>query len=170
MSNNHVNTSKPFTINRRFKAPRELIWKAWTDPHYLQQWFAPPGCEMLSCKMDFRIGGTFHYSQKMPDGRILWGKWKFIDIDAPGKIKLIQSFSNEQGEVARSPFSPDWPLQTMSTTTFKELNGETELRIEWAAYEATEIENATFTAGHESMRGGWGGTLDRLETYLSSIT
>jgi len=97
----------------------------------------------------------------------LWGKWKFIDIDAPGKIKLIQSFSNEQGEVTRQSFSPDWPLKTMSTTTFKEHNGETEVCIEWAAYERTEIENATFTAGHDSMRGGWTGTLDRLEAYLS---
>ena len=167
MSNNPMKTTKPFIINRRFKAPRALIWKAWTDPLLLKQWFAPPGCEMLNCKMDFRIGGTFLYSQEMPDGKILWGKWQFINIDAPNKIELIQSFSNERGDVTRSPFSPDWPLQTMSTTTFKEMNGETELHIEWAPYDATEIENATFTAGHDSMRGGWGGTLDRLDAYIS---
>lgn len=169
MTQQDAKASKPFVISRTFKAPRKLVWSAWTDPKLLKQWFAPPGCSMLSCDMDFRPGGTFHYSQQMPDGKILWGKWTFINIQPPMKIQLIQSFSNEHGEVVRSPFSPGWPLQTLSTTTFNEHNGQTEVCIEWAPHEATELESDTFTAGHDSMRGGWGGTLDRLATYLSTL-
>ena len=46
--------------------------------------------------MDFRPGGSFHYQITSPDGLEMWGKWEFLDIVAPEKIVLLQSFSNAE--------------------------------------------------------------------------
>src|SRR5262249_1091602 len=51
----------PFVISRTFDAPREQIWKAWTERARLMEWFGPAGFKMPAAKLDFRPGGTFHY-------------------------------------------------------------------------------------------------------------
>src|SRR5262249_39726825 len=47
-------------ITRVFDAPRELVFKAWTDAEHMKQWFAPNGCTIHIEKMDIRPGGSFH--------------------------------------------------------------------------------------------------------------
>jgi uncharacterized protein YndB with AHSA1/START domain len=63
--------------------------------------------------------------------------------------------------------SPNWPLQMLSTFLFAEHDGGTILTIKWSPLDADETERATFGSGHESMRKGWGGTLDQLAAYLA---
>ena len=46
-------------VTRVFDAPRELVWKAWTDPKYIMQWWGPKGFTAPVCEMDFRVGGKF---------------------------------------------------------------------------------------------------------------
>jgi len=58
-------------------------------------------------------------------------------------------------------------LETLSTVTFAEQNGKTLLTIEWIPLNATDAERKTFDEGHESMKGGWTGTLDQLTEYLA---
>jgi uncharacterized protein YndB with AHSA1/START domain len=54
-------TDDMFVISRTFDAPRELVYKAWTEPERLTQWFGPKGFTMPACTMDLRPGGVFHY-------------------------------------------------------------------------------------------------------------
>ena len=76
---------------------------------------------------------------------------------------LINSFSDEAGGVTRHPMAPNWPLETHSTFTFEDVGGgKTKVTIRWSPHNATEDERKTFEAGRDSMRQGWGGTLDRL--------
>src|SRR2546423_1599106 len=118
-----------FVITRVFDAPRELVWKAWTERERLMQWFGPKGFAMSTAKLDFRPGGSLHYCLKSPDGKEMWGRFVYREIVAPERIVLVNSFSDEQGGLTRHPFSPTWPLEMLSTTTFTEQAGKTTMTL-----------------------------------------
>jgi len=159
--------SKPFLISSTFNVPRDLVWKAWTERSRLMQWFGPKGFTMPAAKLDLRPGGMFHYCLCAPDGNEMWGKFVYREIVGPDRIVLVSSFSNERGGVARHPFSPTWPLETLSTATFAEHQGKTKLTIEWSPLNPTEEERQTFDSNHEGMKQGWTGTFEQLASYLA---
>lgn len=158
-----------FVLSRVLDAPRALVWRAFTEPDRLKEWWGPKGFTVLVSKMDLRVGGTYHYGMKAPDGTPMWGKFVFREIVAPERMVFISSFSDEAGGTTRHPGHMSWPLQLLSTFTFEELpDGKTRFTIRWQAYNATAEEQKTFDAGHDSMRMGWGGTLDQLAVYLAN--
>ncbi|MCE9556437.1 MAG: SRPBCC domain-containing protein [Planctomycetes bacterium] len=157
---------RPFIITRTFDAPRELVWKAWTERDRLMEWFGPKGFTMSVGELDFRPGGTFHYCLKSAEGHAMWGKWVYREIVPPERIVLVSSFSDEQGGKTRHPMAADWPLETLSTTTFSEQNGKTTITIEWSPLNATDAERRMFDSAHAGMNQGWGGTFEQLEAYL----
>jgi uncharacterized protein YndB with AHSA1/START domain len=159
---------KPFVISREFNAPRELVWKAWTEREHLMRWFGPKGATVLTAKMDFRPGGIFHYCLRMPDGKEMWGKFVHREIVSLQKIVLVNSFSDGDGNVTRHPFSATWPLEMLTTTTFVERDGKTILTIEWVPWNATDEESRTFDAARGSMTQGWTGTFEQLDEYLQN--
>lgn len=57
-----------FVITRAFDVPREFMFKVWTDTKHLQHWWGPKGVKLVSCKLDLRPGGIFHYCLQTPDG------------------------------------------------------------------------------------------------------
>jgi uncharacterized protein YndB with AHSA1/START domain len=158
---------REFVFTRVFDAPRDHVWKAWTDREHLMRWFGPKGVTISSCSMDLRPGGVFHYCMQTPDGHEMWGKWVFREIVAPEKLVLVASFSNAEGGLTRHPMSPDWPLETLSTTTFTEHAGKTTLTLRWTPHNPMEAERKSFDSGHAGMTQGWGGTMDRLAGYLA---
>jgi uncharacterized protein YndB with AHSA1/START domain len=159
-------SGKPFILTRVFDAPRELVWKAWTERERLMEWFGPKGCTMSTANMDFRAGGIFHYCMKLPNGNEMWGKFVYREIVAPEKIVLVNSFSDAKGGLTRHPMSPTWPLEMLATTTFADVDGKTELTIRWEPLNATEEERRTFDAGRGGMTQGWTGALNQLDAYL----
>jgi uncharacterized protein YndB with AHSA1/START domain len=159
----------PFVFSRTFDAPRELVWKAWTDRERLMQWFSPKGFTMSTAKLDFRPGGSFHYALKSPDGKEMWGKFIYLEIVAPDRIVLVNSFSDEKGGITRHPFSATWPLEMLSTTTLEEREGKTVVTVHWVPLKPTEAERKTFDSAHEGMKVGWTGTFDQLAEYLAKV-
>jgi uncharacterized protein YndB with AHSA1/START domain len=158
--------SKPFVISRAFDAPRDKVWKAWTERARLMQWFAPKGFTMPAAKMDFWPGGSFHYCLESSDDKEMWGKFVYREIVAPEKIVLVNSFSNEEGDLTRHPFSETWPLEMLSETTFIEKGGKTKVAIEWSPLNPSDEEQRTFDSSHDGMKRGWAGTFDQLAEYL----
>jgi uncharacterized protein YndB with AHSA1/START domain len=159
-------SSEPFVITRVFDAPRDRVWKAWTEAARLKQWWGPKGFTVHTCKVDLRPGGVFHYGMKAPDGSDVWGKFVYREITAPRKLVFIVSFSDPKGGMTRHPSAPNWPLQMLSTVTFEEQGGKTKVTVRWIAHEATELERKTFEDGMESMQQGWTGTMDQFADYL----
>ena len=77
------------------------------------------------------------------------------------------SHADEAGGLSRHPLGPTWPIEMFSIFTFEEMpDGKTRFTVTWRPHNATDIERATFDAGHASMTGGWSGTLDKLAAYL----
>jgi uncharacterized protein YndB with AHSA1/START domain len=157
-----------FVMSRVFDAPRDLLWKCFTDPERMKQWWGPKGVKIIAAKMDLRVGGTYLYGMETPDGKTMWGKFVYREITPPERMVFINSFSDEAAGLTRHPLSPTWPLQMLSIFTFEEQpGGKSKFSVRWAPYEATDEERATFDAGHDSMKGGWGGTMDQLEAYIA---
>lgn len=164
------NEYKPFTISREFNAPRELVWKAWTEREHLMRWFGPKGCTVAVANLDFRPGGEFHYCMKTPDGGEMWGKWIFREIVAPERIVLANSFSDKEGRILRPPFPGDWSLQMLTKTTFTEQAGKTTVALEWFPLDGTADQIKFFSSMHGSFKQGWTGTFDQLAEYLSKTS
>jgi uncharacterized protein YndB with AHSA1/START domain len=158
--------AQTFLIARTFDAPRELVWKAWTETERLMQWFGPKGFTMFHAENDLRPGGVFLYALRGPDGGEMWGKWVYREVVPPQRLVLVASFSDAEGNLTRHPMTPNWPLQTLSTTTLTEVDGKTTVTIEWRPLGATDEERNVFADAKSSMTGGWTGTFDQLADYL----
>jgi uncharacterized protein YndB with AHSA1/START domain len=158
-----------FVIARVFDAPRELLWKAFTEPERMKEWWGPKGSTIIASKMDLRVGGTYLGAMRDPTGRVMWAKFVYREIVAPERLVWVHSFSDETGGLTRHPLSPTWPLEMLTTVTFEELpGGKTRLTLRWSPINASPEEQQTFDAGRDGMRNGWGGTFDRLDAYLAS--
>ncbi|MGB7157309.1 MAG: SRPBCC domain-containing protein [Tepidisphaeraceae bacterium] len=158
---------KEFVITREFDAPRELVWKAWTERERMMEWFGPKGFTMSTATLDFRPGGVFHYCLRGPDGMEMWGKFTYREIVPQERLVWINAFSDAKGGLGRHPMAPDWPQQMLTTTTFTEKDGKTIVTIRWIPIDATPEERKTFEAGRDGMKMGWTGTFEQLTAYLA---
>ena len=86
MTKNTVNEKERMVVTRVFDAPRALVWKAWTDPQYVMQWWGPKGFTAPFCKIDFRVGGKFLCCMKSPDGQEGWNGGEYHEIVLHEKI------------------------------------------------------------------------------------
>ena len=154
-------------FTRTFDAPLQMVWDAWTKEESLLEWFGPAGSKMTHAKMDFKVGGSFHYGMQFGEHGEIWGIWHFHEINPPKSMQLIQSFSDKDRGITSHPMSPTWPKKMLSTTTFEEAGGKTTIRIHWEPFEATQTEIDTFNAARPSMNEGWSGTFAQLDTYLA---
>jgi uncharacterized protein YndB with AHSA1/START domain len=157
-----------FVIKRDFAAPRERVWKAWTDENSLAKWWGPKGFDIVKVKLDLRPDGTMHYLLRSPNGEEMWGKFVFREIVPLERLVFLVHFSDAGGGITRHPLNPGWPLAMLSTVTFKDKGDKTGLTVTWRPYEASETERKVFEEGAPSMQAGWSGTFERLETYLAN--
>jgi uncharacterized protein YndB with AHSA1/START domain len=167
--NTQVQTKSPdFVIERVLNAPRDLVWRAFTEPERMKQWWGPKGFTVTHCEIDLRPGGRCHYALKSPTGDVIWGKLAYREIVPPQRMVLINSFSDEAGGTTRHPGHASWPLEMRSVFTLEEQpSGKTKLTIRWSPHNATEEEHKTFDTNHNSMRMGWSGSFEQLEAYLA---
>ena len=163
-----VASSDLFVTARTFAAPRELVFDMWTQREHLIHWFTPRGLTMFACENDLRPGGIMHYGMRAEDGSEVWGRWTYREIVRPERLVFIVSFSDPQKGLTKHPMSPDWPAEMLSVITFMEHEGKTTVTVEWTPWNATDTERTTFIEGRDSMKEGWGGTLDQLEEYLAT--
>lgn len=153
-------------ITRSFDAPRDLVFRALTDPERLGHWWGPKGFTWVGGALDLRPGGSFHYCMRSPDGQDIWGTWVYREIVPPERIVFVNSFADEHGNTVRAPFSADWPLEILNTLTLTEEGGKTILTLRGGPINATEAERRAFERGRPSMRQGFAGTFDQLDAYL----
>lgn len=158
-----------FVISRTFRAPRDLVFKIWTQREHLMKWFGPKGFTIPQCTNDFRPGGTLLYCMRSPAGPDMWGKWTYREIVPPRRLVFVMSFSDAAGGLTVHPMMPDWPRETLSTVVFTEHGDKTTVTIRWSALNATAAERKVFNTSHDSMRQGWGGTLEKLTEYVAGF-
>ena len=97
MTKSTVIETERMVVTRIFDAPRELVWKAWTDPKYVMQWWGPKGFTSPVCQMDFRVGGKYLICTRTPDGQEFWHGGEYHEIVPHEKIISSMFFSDSKG-------------------------------------------------------------------------
>jgi uncharacterized protein YndB with AHSA1/START domain len=81
-------------VTRQFKAPRELVYRAYTTPELLTQWMlGPPGWDMPVCEMDVRVGGDYRWRwRSREDGTEFGFHGSFTEVESPGVLAHTQYY------------------------------------------------------------------------------
>ncbi|MGB9177125.1 MAG: SRPBCC domain-containing protein [Methanoregula sp.] len=149
-------------ITRFFDAPRDLVWKAWTEPELVMQWWGPKNYTSPSCRIDLRVGGTYLYCMRSPDGRDYWSTGLFREVRKPERIVCTDSFSDEKGTIVPATYygmSPDIPRELLVTVDFEVQAGRTRLTLRHAGFPAGET--------NDLARAGWNESLDKFAGVLA---
>ena len=165
--NDEKSGSAAFEITRIYKAPRDRVWKAWTEPDQLDQWWGPKGCTIDIHRLELRPGGFLHYAMKFAGAPTMWGRFNYREIVTSERIVWLNSFSNERCGIARAPFSAICPLEIENTVTFREHAGATTIALRAEPFGETGEERKYFEELRPSLEQGYGGTFDQLGAYLA---
>ena len=106
--------SKDFVISRVFDAPRDFLWKCFTEPKHMQQWWGPKGVKIIRAEIDLRVGGTCLYGMQNQAGDVMWGKFVYREITPPERMIFINSFSDEAAGLTRHPLAPQCRIRRRS--------------------------------------------------------
>ncbi len=157
-----------FVIERSFPVSQQRLFEACTRVEDMKQWFAPAGMATIKASQDFRPGGTYHYGLATPQGQEMWGLITYKEITPNSRLVYLQSFSDKDGGITAHPMSPTWPKEMVTIFEFIPQGAkQTKLKISWIYAGIDNTEASTFHAGHDGMTGGWTGSLDALQKYLS---
>lgn len=149
-------------VSRLFDAPRELVWRAWTDPEHFMRWWGPAEFTAPHCTIDLRPGGAWHAAMRSPDGQDYWSKGIYREIVEPERIVSTDYFSNADGdrvEPTEYGLPPGWPAEMLITVTFEEVEGGTRLTVR----QSVPLSLAKQVGAVE----GWNGSLDKLAAHLA---
>jgi len=154
-------TTREITITRVFDAPRELVWKAWTEPEHFMRWWGPKNFTAPFCTIDLRVGGAYLNCMRSPEGQDYWSTGIFREIAVLERIVYTDSFADEHGNVVPAThygMSADIPREMVVTVTFEEHGGKTKLTLRHVGIPAGEMSDQT--------EAGWNESFDKLAEYL----
>jgi len=142
-------------MTRAFAAPRETVFRAWTEAEHFARWFGPRGATLPFCRLEARPGGVLHYQHAFPDYEDVWVRGAYGEVAAPERISFTCHFSDPSGaRVDR----PGFPSEMTISVTFAEEGGGTRVTIRQTGLDADQGEVQ-----------GWLESLDRLAEALPSI-
>ncbi|MEH1893114.1 MAG: SRPBCC domain-containing protein [Nostoc sp.] len=163
MSNKNDSTDaqseREIVITRVFRAPRELVFKAWTDPKHVVQWWGPKGFTTRVTELDLRPGGKWRYVMIGPDGTEYPAKGVFREIVPLERIVT----SDEFDEGFEKVMNAELPRGMVTTAVFEDLGSNTKLTLR-IMHESTEDRRK-----HEKMGviEGWNSSFDCLDEFLA---
>ena len=135
-------------LTRTFAAPREKVFRAWTDPEELKRWWGSEGYATPSAEVDLRVGGTYRLGmKKLPDGQVFYLTGTYREVRPPEKLVYTWRWEAEpdQGE-------------TLVTVEFRDLGKSTEVVVTHELFPSAKV--------RDDHNRGWSGCLDRLAKLL----
>jgi uncharacterized protein YndB with AHSA1/START domain len=150
-----ANEQQELVLTRLFDAPRELVFKAWTDPKRVAQWWGPHGFTNPVCELDPRPGGAIRIHMRGPDGTVHPMTGVFREVVRPERLVFTSAALDSNGKPM---------FEVLTAVTFAEESGKTK-QILRARVIKTTPQAAPYTAG---MEQGWTQSLERLTTYVAS--
>ncbi len=152
-------------ITRIFNAPRERVWKAWTERDMVKQWWGPKDFTAPHIEIDFRVGGKYLYAMHGPVGsefdKDMWSGGEYLDIVPMEKIVATDYFTDEHGNKvngAETGMPGEWPDEMKVTITFEDAGeGKTKITLVYEGHPADFADMA---------EQGWSESLDKFETIL----
>jgi uncharacterized protein YndB with AHSA1/START domain len=162
---------KAIEITRVFDAPREMVWKAWTDPELVKQWWGPEGFSAPSIKIDLRVGGKYIFAMQGQKGteweNVMYSAGIYREIVPNEKLVVTDYFSDEEGnKLPPMTFGQEqnFPDEMTVTVLFNETaDGKTELVLQYPKPVTEEHMKAMISS---RMEEGWNSSLDKLAKSL----
>jgi len=147
--------SRELTLTRIFHAPRELVFKAWTDPKHMAQWWGPRGFTNPVCEIDARPGGTIYIVMRGFDMEHPM-RGTFREVVKPERLSYTWT-AEDHGQPV---------LEGVTTVTFEDDDGKTRLTLETKATGLAPIAEQMLGG----MQEGWSQSLDRLSDLADDTT
>jgi uncharacterized protein YndB with AHSA1/START domain len=147
-------------INRTFNAPRELVWRAWTDPNMFSQWWGPKAYSAPVVKIDFREGGKWLAVMRDADGNDIWSGGTYKKIVPVEHITTTDHFADAEGNIVSSEVygMRGVPMEMLITVDLEDVNGKTRMTLRHQGLPAGEhLEGASI---------GWNESLDKMEAIF----
>jgi len=144
--------SLELVIDRVFNAPRDLVWKAWTDPEMMKVWSAPRGFTIPRSEGELRVNGPWRATMVKPDGERLNLGGKYLEIAEPERLVFTHCWMDEND----NPTSPE----TTVAVTLTQRGNKTEMN-----FRQTGFDSAGSRDGHS---GGWTECFDKLDELLAA--
>lgn len=153
MTDTRRTTSSELTITRVFDAPRDLVFRAWTEREQLARWLGPTGFTATSVEGELRPGGPLRSCIRSDvDGTEYWSSGTYLEIVEPER--LVFTFAWEE-----PPGTPG--NETLVTVTFAaQADGRTRMTFTQTGFVSAEDRD-----GHE---GGWSASFDDLDAHLAT--
>ena len=146
-------------LEREVDVAPDLVWKAWTTPDLLKQWFAPKPFETPHCEIDLRPGGIFRTVMRSPEGQEMDGAGCYLEVVPNERLvwtsALGPGFRPQPGEM---PFTAIVELQPTAS-------GGTRYRA-IAMHQTPEDNKAHADMGFVE---GWGAALDQLVALVKTV-
>ncbi len=156
-----------FVLDREFDAPRELVWRAWTDPELLPRWYGPR-VETIVHRLDLEPGGLWLVEMRW-SGNSSYQRVEYTEVTQPERLIWLHSVSDQDWNIIPDPMVANWPRVLLTTVTFEELRDRTKMRLTWTPHEASDAELARFSGAVDGMGKGWGAGMELLAGLLSDL-
>ena len=147
--------SRELTITRLFAAPRELVFRAWTDPQQLARWWGPKDFTNPVCEVDARVGGALRIVMRAPDGSEYPMQGVFREVVAPERLVFTNIAVDRDGGHL---------IEGLTTVTFAAQGDKTLMTLHTRAVGVVPLA-AQMLAG---MDVGWAQSIDRLEALVAA--
>jgi uncharacterized protein YndB with AHSA1/START domain len=151
-------------IERIFDAPRELVWRAWTEPALFMRWWGPRAYTAPACEIDLRVGGRWLSCMRSAEGQDIWGVGTFREVVPLVRLVVTDSFADEHGNTvpaAHYGMPDDIPLEMLLTVTFEDAGeGKTKLTLRHEGLPAGEMVDGAGV--------GWNESFDKLAEMLAA--
>ncbi|MGF1632201.1 MAG: SRPBCC domain-containing protein [Kiloniellaceae bacterium] len=138
------------TFTRHLAAPRETVFRLWTDPAHLARWWGPAGFTNPVCEFEARAGGRIHIDMRAPDGTVYPMDGTVEEILPPERLVLRCTCCGDDSGVPG--------IESISTVTFESEPGGTRLVVESRVTKAEGFARDALAG----MEQGWSESLDRL--------
>lgn len=140
------------TITRIFDAPRDLVWRMWSEKHLMMRWSCPTGFTIPYSDPDFRVGGSWQAHMRSPQGEDYRLQGVYREIVPGQRLVFTHAWLDERGTPGP---------ETLVTITLQEDRGKTRMDFVQSGFESESSRN-----GHED---GWGEALEKFEALVDTI-
>jgi uncharacterized protein YndB with AHSA1/START domain len=141
-------------ITRVFDAPRDLVWRCWTDAKHMAQWFGPRGFTIPVCEVFARPGGALRIVMRAPDGGEYPMKGVFREVVPLERLVFSNIAIDDDGNHL---------LEGETTVTFAERGGKTTLTLTTHAVGLVPIARQMLAG----MEAGWTQSIDKLQEFVA---
>jgi len=151
-----ASSEKEMQLVRMINAPREMVFRAWTDPLQMAKWWGPKNFTNPVCNVDATPGGEILIHMQAPDKTIYPMDGEFHEIVVPDKLVLTTAALDKQGHRL---------FEVVNTVTFSDENGKTKISLHASVSNITE-EGRPYLDG---MNEGWNQSMDRLAELVENV-